>query len=140
MNKTLASARARADRTVREAAVARKRAKEALEHCSALQKLKRIEGSLEVSGSGNLELGTNSNNKVVCKKEDLNGFTGAQGKPLTQPHNGANGNPIIIANKDKPGSNDGRLGNREQDLERVRGCNGDRMVDVPSTTTSTRNI
>ncbi|XP_061367251.1 uncharacterized protein LOC133310349 [Gastrolobium bilobum] len=140
MAKALGMARARADRTVREAAVARKRAKEALDHCSAVDKVKRVEGSLEVSGSRNLGMGmgTNHHKVVMCKKEDLkNGFIGRgegnikevlpKNNGLSVPVNkiGANGNP-------KPG-NDSKLGNLEQDLERVRSCHG-RIVDVSSTT------
>ncbi|XP_027367059.1 uncharacterized protein LOC113873218 [Abrus precatorius] len=128
MAKHLSTVRARADRAVREAAMARKRAKEALDRCAVIEKAKRVEGSLEVSASRNLGVGmgntNNNHNVVVCKKEEFNGFIGGQGNvrvpsevlPLPQPgnQNGANGN-------------DGNL-----DLERVRSCG--RIVDIGSAT------
>ncbi|KAE9618905.1 putative chromatin regulator PHD family [Lupinus albus] len=71
--KALSIARAKADRSVRDSAAARKRAREALLRVDNLQRLK---GSIQVSGSCNL--GTTNqkvqvNHSVVCKKEELNG-------------------------------------------------------------------
>ncbi|XP_028779497.1 uncharacterized protein LOC114735888 [Neltuma alba] len=54
LNKAVTVARAKADRTVREAALARKRAKEALQKFSVVLKVRRIEGAGRVSGSRNL--------------------------------------------------------------------------------------
>ncbi|CAL0300152.1 unnamed protein product [Lupinus luteus] len=71
--KALTIARIKADRSVRDSAVARKRAREALLRVDNLQ---RVKGSIQVSGSWNL--GTTNqkvqvNHSVVCKKEELNG-------------------------------------------------------------------
>ncbi|XP_054815049.1 uncharacterized protein LOC129315412 [Prosopis cineraria] len=54
MNKAVTVARAKADRTVREATLARKRAKEALQQFSVVLKVRHVEGSVHVAGSRNL--------------------------------------------------------------------------------------
>ncbi|TKY52348.1 hypothetical protein E2542_SST23869 [Spatholobus suberectus] len=115
--KSLALARARVDQTVRDAAAARKKAREALDLCSVLDKVKRLETSLEVSNSRNL--GTNHNN-VVCEKEELNGFIVGQGQGKVRV-------PSEVLPLPRPvNNNDAKLGNRE------RSCPG-RIVDVAST-------
>ncbi|KAK7278058.1 hypothetical protein RJT34_23080 [Clitoria ternatea] len=117
--KALSLAKAKLDRTLREASLARKRAKEALDHCLILEKVKRVPGSVDVSAARNLG--------IVCKKEDFNGFVGVQaqnGLSVSVNKNGASGTNGNDANK---------LGNRDQDLERLRNCHG-RVVDVSSTT------
>ncbi|ESW17033.1 hypothetical protein PHAVU_007G204700 [Phaseolus vulgaris] len=105
--KSLALARARVERTVREAALARKRARDALDHCSILDKIKRLrlEGTFEVSNARNL--GTHHNN-VVCKKEELNSFTG-QGKVNVKVPSEVPSLPRPVI---KNGNNDSKLLNR----------------------------
>ncbi|KAI9070933.1 hypothetical protein K1719_047108, partial [Acacia pycnantha] len=63
MNKAETLARAKADRTVREAALARKRAKEALQQFSVGLKVRRVEGSAHVSGSRNV--GARDRDKIL---------------------------------------------------------------------------
>ncbi|KAI9081014.1 hypothetical protein K1719_036994 [Acacia pycnantha] len=83
MNKAETLARAKADRTVREAALARKRAKEALQQFSVGLKVRRVEGSAHVSGSRNV--GARDRDKILKvtdpgqkskgKREDFTGCT-----------------------------------------------------------------
>ncbi|WVY97645.1 hypothetical protein V8G54_029796 [Vigna mungo] len=106
-SKSLALARTRVERTVREAALARKRARDSLDHCSILDKIKRLglEGTLEVSNARNL--GTHHNN-VVCKKEELNSFTGQSKVNVKVPSEV----PLLPRPVIKSGNNDGKLLNR----------------------------
>lgn len=136
MNKAVNVARAKADRSVREAAVARKRAKEALQHFSVVHKVRRVEGSTHVSGSRNL--GTKDKDKILKvlnpglqfngKKEDFEGFTGFNKLPSTSPQNGSSVTAKDVSKKgDAPHSfrgneitsgedksrNDSKLGNND---------------------------
>jgi hypothetical protein len=98
MRKQLALANTRSERAVKEAAIARKRTKEAIEQCFALQ---RLHGSLDLS----------NNNKNVVKKEDLSGgYGGAQNGPLNNKIGTSGNNPVVVNNI---GANviDGRIGN-----------------------------
>lgn len=127
-------ARARADRTVREAAAARKRAKEALER---VDKVKRVEGSIEVSGSRNLGSNQIVHHGVVCKNDDLNGHNRAKVSsespppPLLLTWNGVSGNGAThsVVRGNGNGVVKDKGGNDEDDLERVQRSNG-RIVDV----------
>lgn len=93
MKKHFHLSRIRSERAVKEAAMARKRTKEAIEHVFALQKL---QGSIGL---------TNGNN-VVVKKEELNGHSQSPNGPLIS-RVGANG----IGNKIGGNGSDGRIGN-----------------------------
>jgi Trm5-related predicted tRNA methylase len=92
----------RSERAVKEAAIARKKTKEAIEQCFALQ---RLHGSLDVS----------NNNKNAVKKEDLSGVYGhghpqSQNGPLNNKIGTSGNNPVVVNNI---GANviDGRIGN-----------------------------
>ncbi|RDX61639.1 hypothetical protein CR513_60115, partial [Mucuna pruriens] len=101
--KSLALARVKVERTVRDAALARKRARDALDSCSTLDRAKRLE---EVSNSRN-----------VCKKEDLNGFTGGPlplPLPLPLPEPGKVKVSSEVLPLPRPLNNDAKLGNRER--------------------------
>lgn len=148
-------ARMKAERNVRDAALAQKRAKEALRHVSALDKAKRIEGSLEVSGSRNL--GTKDKDKIQkvvnpgMQVISKSGYTGPNKMPSVSPQNGLSVN-VQDADKKTGGSgfgrdsffrgggttnamdksaNDGKLGSNEGDMERLQSSHG-RAVDVAS--------
>lgn len=99
MKKHFHLSRIRSERAVREAAMARKKTKEAIEHVFALQKL---QGSIGL---------TNGNN-VVVKKEELNGHSQSPNGPLIS-RVGANGiGSPVIGNKIGGGNgSDGRIGN-----------------------------
>lgn len=95
MSKAVHAARAEAERRVKEAALARKRAREALDHLAllvhnragkAVRKDVAAEGSAEVSGSANQKDKDKDNNKtpVVTNshgKETFNGFASPRQKP-----------------------------------------------------------
>lgn len=150
MNKAVTIARAKADRSVREAALARKRAKVALEHFSVVHKVRCIEGSMHVSGSRNM--GTNDKDKILKapnpalkfngKKENFDGFTGFNKLPSLSPQNGSSVTAKDIDKKNEaPDSfggngttsgedkskNDGKLVNNE----RLQSSHGT-VVDVSS--------
>ncbi|XP_020202593.1 uncharacterized protein LOC109788310 [Cajanus cajan] len=72
--KALALASARADRALREAALARKRARDALDYCSLLDKVKR----LDVSQDRNLATAPNA----ASKKDEFNRFAAGQVKVM----------------------------------------------------------
>ncbi|KAJ7977809.1 DNA-binding protein [Quillaja saponaria] len=158
MNKALNNAKIKADRSVREAALARKRAKEALEHVAAVDKARRIEGMVEVSGSGNLgakekdKIQTNSGLETSCKK-DVTGRLAEQKVPLGSPKNclsvvvqddvKKNGAPVsaverdctlrsngTVNDKNKCG-NFGNSTNLDGDLKRLESSHG-RVEDVIS--------
>lgn len=105
--KSLALARTRVERTVREAALARKRARDALDHCSIVDKIKRLglEGTFEASNSKYLGMNHNHNNVVSNKKEELNGFGGGQGKVKTEAMS-------LTPPVNKNGNNHAKLPNR----------------------------
>lgn len=103
MKKQAAASTVRSDRAVKEAAIARKKAKEALEHCFTIE---RLRDSYDLA-----------NNNVVCKKEDFNDFGGGQGQGQPQSQNvalnnkiGSNGSSVVV-NKFGANGNDGRIGN-----------------------------
>lgn len=116
-----------------------------MDHYCEVQKLRLEEVSIEVSGSRDFEL---DHKEVVCKHENFDGFNGEQAKVKVLPSevlslqqqqqhkNGASGNAVIVKDEivDIVGDGDGRLGNCEQDLERVRGCHGRIFDHVTSTT------
>ncbi|KAI4349861.1 hypothetical protein L6164_010408 [Bauhinia variegata] len=93
MNKAVNMARAKADRTVREAALARSMAVEAVERFVVVDKGKRIEGSIEGSGSRNF--GTKDKDKTqnvsgikfMGKMVSLDGITGHNKLPSMLPQN-----------------------------------------------------
>ncbi|KAJ7973210.1 DNA-binding protein [Quillaja saponaria] len=92
MNKAVNTAKIKADRNAREAAVARKRAKDALEHLAVIEKARRTEGIVEVSGSGNL--GTKEKEKIqkssgleASAKKDAIGRLTEHKVPLGSPKN-----------------------------------------------------
>ncbi|KHN16023.1 hypothetical protein glysoja_011999 [Glycine soja] len=97
----------RVERTVREAALARKRARDALDHCSIVDKIKRLglEGTFEASNSKYLGMNHNHNNVVSNKKEELNGFGGGQGKVKTEAMS-------LTPPVNKNGNNHAKLPNR----------------------------
>lgn len=113
MNKNLAIAKARVEKTGMVSAAARKRAKEALVHCDWLIRWhgRQDGGSLEVSDFKNVELETGTNdNKIVREKENINGF------PRGLPQNGPSNRNGVKEEKD------GRVGNRC--------CNGSSTFDA----------
>ena len=116
MNKAVKMARLKADRSIREAAVARKRAKEALEHFVVVNKVKRVDGPLEVSGCRNpgttkdkVNIHEVSGLNVATKRQDFDGFRELNKLSSKSPQNGLfgdeNGNVEHVDQKNGvPGS------------------------------------
>ncbi|KAI4301657.1 hypothetical protein L6164_034911 [Bauhinia variegata] len=158
MSRAVSFAGVKVERSVREAALARSRAAEAVERFLVVDKGKRIDGSVEGSGSRNLEnkdkkkIQNVSGIKFTGKMVDLDGITGHNKLPSMLPQNvlpvtdkkngasdsGANRDSFLrgnaatslkgATNVRAKSGNDDKVGNHEGDLQNSQG----RIVDVSS--------